>query len=530
MKSTIFISSVQKELRAERRVIADFIRGDPLMRRYFDVFLFEDLPASDRKPEDVYLDEVDDCAVYLGLFGNEYGPEDAQGLSATEKEFARATAKGRYRIILVKDGDDAARHTKMLALIRQASDQLIRRRFLNVPDLTAKLYASLVDYLEEQGLLRTLPFDKTPGRNASLVDISEEKLHWFLETARRERKFPLAENTPPDKALAHLDLLENGKPTHAALLLFGKNPQRFVTCAETKCAHFHGTDVRKPIPSYQLYKGTVFDQVDQAVDFVMAKVARAVTPQEGTPASQVEYELPYKVVREAIVNAIAHRDYTSNAGVQVMLFADRLEVWNPGELPPGLTPEKLRHPHSSIPHNPLIAEPLFWVRYVEKLGTGTLDMIALCQEAGLPELEFRQDGGQWVVTVWRSWLTTSVLAGLSLNDRQRAAVNHVHSHRRIGNLDYQKLTNAIKKTATRDLDDLVQKGVFRKVGRTGRGTYYVLVRKGDIKGTKGTLPPKTGKGTQRGQTGHVRKLRRKSSDFRPKTSNRSTRDARDPRG
>ena len=482
MKSIIFISSVQKEFQAERRAIADFIRGDPLMLRYFDLFLFEDLPASDRNPEDVYLDEVDGCAVYVGLLGNDYGTEDVQGLSATEKEFARATAKGRYRIILVKDGDDAARHPKMLALIRHASGQLIRRRFLNVPDLTAKLYASLVDFLEERGLLRTLPFDKTPGRDASLADISEEKLRWFLETARRERKFPLTENTPLDKALSHLDLLEKGKPTHAALLLFGKKPQHFVSGAETKCAHFHGTEVRKPIPSYQAYKGTVFDQVDQAVDFVMSKVARRVTPQNGTPASEVQYGLPYKAVREAIVNAIAHRDYTSNAAVQVMLFVDRLEVWNPGELPIGLTPEKLREPHASIPHNPLVAEPLFWVRYIERLGTGTLDMIEQCRQADLPEPEFRQDGGQWVCTLWLNPLTETALLQIGLNPRQRKAISFLKVNQRITNADYQKLTGAIRKTAARDLDDLIQKDLLRRKG-TGRSTHYVIAEKWDIYGT-----------------------------------------------
>jgi ATP-dependent DNA helicase RecG len=97
----------------------------------------------------------------------------------------------------------------------------------------------------------------------------------------------------------------------------------------------------------------------------------------------------------------AHRDYASNASVQVMLFSDRLEVWNPGELPSPLTPELLRVPHASIPRNPLLAEPLYLARYIEKAGSGILDMIALCREAGLAEPEFRQDGGQFVQTLWR---------------------------------------------------------------------------------------------------------------------------------
>jgi hypothetical protein len=153
------------------------------------------------------------------------------------------------------------------------------------------------------------------------------------------------------------------------------------------------TEVRKPIPSYQAYKGTVFELVDQALDFVMSKIARRVGTRAAGPATPVECELPREVVAEAIVNAVAHRDCASNASVQVMLFADRLEVWNPGELPPPLTVERLRRPHPSIPHNPLIAEPLFLAGYIEKAGTGTLDMIARLREAGLAEPEFRQDGG-----------------------------------------------------------------------------------------------------------------------------------------
>lgn len=161
------------------------------------------------------------------------------------------------------------------------------------------------------------------------------------------------------------------------------------------------TGVSKPIPSYHIYKGTVFELVDQALDFVLSKIARAVGTRAAGAQAPVDYELPREAVAEAIVNAVAHRDYTSNASVQVMLFADRLEIWNPGELPPQLTVDNLRRPHASIPRSPRIAEPLFLARYIEKAGTGTLDMINQCAQAGLPPPEFRQDGGQFIQTLWR---------------------------------------------------------------------------------------------------------------------------------
>lgn len=204
----------------------------------------------------------------------------------------------------------------------------------------------------------------------------------------------------PFELLSHLNLLDDGVPTHAAVLLFGKQPQRFVISSEVKCAHFHGTEVAKPIPSYQVYKGTLFSLVDQAIDFVMSKINLWVGTREGGPEVPVAYEIPREVVAEAVVNAVAHRDYDSNGSVQVMLFADRLEVWNPGTLPPTLTLEKLRHSHGSVPKNPLLAEPLYLTKYIERMGTGTGDMIRRCCEMGLPEPEFSLSDG-FKTTIWR---------------------------------------------------------------------------------------------------------------------------------
>ena len=169
-----------------------------------------------------------------------------------------------------------------------------------------------------------------------------------------------------------------------------------------------------------------------------------------------------------------------------MLFADRLEVWNPGELPFGLTPEKLRLPHPSIPHNPLIAEPLYLTHYIKKAGTGILDMIARCREASLPEPDFRQDGGQWVITLWRDWLTEEVMASMGLSERQRQGLSFVKANGRITNKDYRELTGVVIRTASRDLEDLVRKGALKKVGTTGRSIHYVLGSKPDINRTNRT--------------------------------------------
>jgi predicted HTH transcriptional regulator len=190
-------------------------------------------------------------------------------------------------------------------------------------------------------------------------------------------------------------------------------------------------------------------------------------------------------VAEAIINALTHRDYNSNASVEVRLFADRLEVWNPGTLPGTLTLEDLRTDHASIPNNPLLAESLYLASYIEKLGSGTQKMIELCKEVGLPEPDFEQRSGFFVLTMWRDWLTSEVLAGLNLNDRQARVTDLLRQQRRLTNREYQAATGASRPTAKRDLEDLVSKGLLIPGGR-GRGAHYELPKNRPMNGSNGS--------------------------------------------
>ena len=172
-----------------------------------------------------------------------------------------------------------------------------------------------MEYLETKELIRFGPFDAAPCSEAAVSDLDFAR--WLASYVGRARpdssRFP--EDASPNELLEHLDLLHKGRLTNAAVLLFGKVPQQFLLTSEIRCAHFHGTEVAKPIPSYQVYKGTAFDLVDQAVDFVLSKIALSVGTRAESVRAPVTYEIPKEVVTEAIVNAVAHRDYTSNGSV-----------------------------------------------------------------------------------------------------------------------------------------------------------------------------------------------------------------------
>jgi len=409
-KLKIFISSVQKEFAHERQNLFEYLNSDPLLGLFFEPFLFENLPAADQRADAVYIKEVAECDIYLGLFGTSYGFEDAEGVSPTEREFDEATRLHKTRLIYISGDASQSRHGKMANLIQKAGLDLIRKRFNTGNELNSGVYASLVNYLKEKEIIRTGPFDAASNDLATMADLDQDKIREFVHIAKARRGFPLSTETTPEIVLTHLNLLVNNRVSNAALLLFGKQPQRFFITSEVKCAHFHGFDVVKPIPAYQVYKGDVFQLVNQSVDFVLSKIDVSVGTRDESTQVPVDYELPRAAVSEAIVNSIAHRDYTSNGSVQVMLFKDRLEVWNPGQLPFGLTTVKLRQPHNSIPANPLLAEPMYYAGYIERLGTGTGDIIRLCKEKGLREPEFIQEENFRTI-IWRTLKTTGEATG-----------------------------------------------------------------------------------------------------------------------
>jgi len=473
----IFISSVQKELAEERRGVKDFITHDPLLSRFIShVFLFEDVPAKDRKPDDIYLEQVERCDIYFGIFGNAYGWKNEDGKSPTELEFEHARGTRRERLIFVKDNDDKARDPEMAKLVKKAGRQLTRRRFSDTPGLIREVYASLLECLENRGEFRTRPFDDSLCDRATIKDVDGSAVADFVETAEAAGRLTLKGSRTLEAVLRNFNLVRDKRPTNAAILLFGKDPRRFFHNTQVHCFHFHGTEKRKPIASQQPYEGRLIQVIDEAVEFVLGKIDRSVGIRETSAQAPVTFEIPRPVILEAIVNAVAHRNYRSNGFVQVMVFADRMEVWNPGELPPELTPQLLREPHGPMPRNPLIAEPLYRVKYVEKAGTGTTDMIADCRKAGLPEPDFEQRGPYFVVTLWRDWLTDEVLTKLHLSNRQQKAIKHVKVGGHINNAQYRNLTGVSPRTALRELRQLTDLGLFNKVGGTGQSAHYVIAK------------------------------------------------------
>ncbi len=197
----------------------------------------------------------------------------------------------------------------------------------------------------------------------------------------------------------------------------------------------------------------------------------------------VEYrEYPAEAVREAIVNAAVHRDYSRGGQrIRVFMFDDRIEVYSPGTLPPGVSLEKMRRLESqSALRNPIVVGVFrdLGSRYIERLGTGVRRMAADMEAHGLPRPRFEEVGSEFRVTLLGPGEHFMAEVGElppwaeGLHQRQVEAVLYAGEHGRITTAEYGDLVEVSDVTAYRDLNDLCEKGLLVRRGK-GRGTHYV---------------------------------------------------------
>jgi len=321
---------------------------------------------------------------------------------------------------------------------------------------------------------RELYFDGQICQDASFSDIDEKKVKAFIKKARSTRKLNINENLSTKEILRKLKLLEGNEPTNACVLLFGKNPQDFFIQAEAKCIRFNGTDITADMLDFKDIEGDLFQQIDEVEKFIFRNIRLEAWLEDEKLERQEKWAYPPKAIREALVNAIVHKDYRSKGNVQVRIYDDRIEFWNPGKLPKGWTTDTLKQEHTSEPFNPLLFKMFFWVGEVDEVGSGTNKIVSWCKQWGLPEPEFGISGTSIFVQMRKDILTEDYLKKIELNERQIKAVMYVKKEGKITNKEYQTMFRVSKPTATRDLSGLVKKQIFNMVGSGKRNIHYVL--------------------------------------------------------
>jgi len=311
-----------------------------------------------------------------------------------------------------------------------------------------------------------LTWDNLIEEDASMEDINPETVEKFKSHAI-DRLPSIGRERNIKAMLVKLDLIKESKLKKAALLLFGSRPQKFFLQSHVKIGKFL-TDTE--IMSSDIIEGNLFEQLENTVDVLRSKYLVSHIKFEGIHRREI-LEYPYDALREAVINALIHRDYAGTSSIQIRVFQDKLIVLNEGKLPPEVPVEKLKTDHVSKPRNPLLAKIFYFAGFIENWGRGTIKIVERCLEQGLPEPDFFEEYGVMKVVFYKNKFTEEILRKMGLNERQIKAVMYVK--------EKGKITNE----ASIDLKKLEESDVLEKVGTTGRGTYYVL--KGQKTGKRG---------------------------------------------
>lgn len=314
-------------------------------------------------------------------------------------------------------------------------------------------------------------FEARPVAGADLGSLDEAAIAAYLA----------ARHTPPGAdwqaaLLARGCLTASGAPTVAGILLFGREPQRFVRSAQITLIRYAGPAMSDEFVRQEA-AGTLPAQIRQAEAFVAANMRRGMRLSGLERREVTEYPLP--VVREAIVNAVAHRDYSIRGDeIRVLMFSDHLEIYSPGRLPGHVTLDNLLTERFS--RNEAIVQALSDLGFVERLGYGIDRMVGAMREAGLPPPVFAETVAGFRVDIHGrgddlvSREEAPRWANRRVNPRQERALAYLAEHGAITNREFRELCPELSdETIRRELADLVDANLIVKIGER-KATYYIL--------------------------------------------------------
>ena len=305
---------------------------------------------------------------------------------------------------------------------------------------------------------------------ATLNDIDIIAIEAFKQGAIKSKRLPQVDGeTDVLKILKNLRLANEEGIKRAALLLFGKDPCNFFLDAYLKIGRF-GKDSTE-LFSQEVIESNAYELADKTIEVLDKKYFVSNISYEGLHRVETP-EYPFEAIREALLNAIAHRKYLGGTPITISLYDDRMIIWSYGSLPNEISIKDLKQKHNSYPRNRLIAETFFKGGLIEAWGRGTLKIIAECKKANLPPPKIIESGGGIEVTIYKHVSIEVRLREMGLNDRQIRAIDYVKEHMEITNGKYQELFSVSKATATRDLVELIDKSLLIKKGTTGAGTVY----------------------------------------------------------
>jgi len=312
-------------------------------------------------------------------------------------------------------------------------------------------------------------WDDIVEERAGFNEIDNDSIEKFKKYAA-DRIPSIINETDNTALLQKLNLIDDKDLKRAVVLLFSNDPQKFYLQSVVRIGKFL-TDTE--IQTTDIVKGNLFAQLESALEILRTKYLVSNIKYEGIHRRDI-LEYPYEALREAIINALIHRDYSGTSQIQIRVYPDNLIIMNEGKLPPEIPVEKLKTNHLSIPRNTLLAKIFYYAGFIESWGHGTIKIVENCIKQGLPEPDFVEENGVMTVTFYKDKWNEENLKKLGLNERQIKAVKHIKENKIINLSSYKALIkNISEKTLYRDLQDLVDKNILKEIGEK-RGRKYEL--------------------------------------------------------
>ena len=325
--------------------------------------------------------------------------------------------------------------------------------------------AQLKDFLASRNMIY---FDSQVCAGATIEDMDQKKLDFFLE----KRSEANSGKAAVVDELANLGLLRRRKGsieiTNAAMLFFGKDPYRLFKQDEVRMASFSGYDASDEVLDKEDVHGTIPENVEEALKFIKRNTRASYEIKDLKRVEVPEY--PERALREALVNAAAHRDYFSPDSIQIRVFSNRIEFINPGTPPEGISISAMDS-GISIKRNPVIYQLMRDMRYMEGMATGIPLIKSEMSKAGMPLPEYKTVGS-FLVLVLYNRLGKRFDFNM-LNDRQKRGIEAIRAHGKITSTEYARQNKISNPTAIADLRAMVKEGLLKRVGRT-RGAFYII--------------------------------------------------------
>ncbi len=313
-------------------------------------------------------------------------------------------------------------------------------------------------------------WDSQIEANASLEDLNPQMISRFVQMVKNAGRQPMPDNASNLDLLDKLNLVIDGRPTRASLLLFGNNPERYSPFAFLKLGRFRSLTY---IVDDREVHGTLLEQLDGAMGWFRERLETEFVI-SGKPQRDVIWEYPLDALREAIINLLVHRDYTSMSNSQIRLYDDSVEFWNSGGLPVGLTTDMLLIKHSSVRRNNIIAEAFFYMGLIERWGSGTTRIAEELKIFKHPTPVFESDEFNFTLSFHRKpepALKQPLVA--KFTKRQQTLIEYLKEYGSITNSKFQELANIASSTAKRELKKLTDEHILISEG-AGHSTKYKL--------------------------------------------------------